>query len=576
MRRLPSRAPGRQRRRAPITLLGVSGCALSLSCQALNDPGEFVIFGLTPDASVEPPIEPPAPPPDQPRECRSEPPERRCNAGVPEQCSEAGEWEAAGAACQLGCRGGACLECAPGATQCSSRGVPQLCTSEGRWRDEAACAAGQTCVAGTGTCGECAEGDKRFCAGALGNCSRGEQTCQADATWGPCSIQPADDTCTPGDDGNCDGLPNTPATGACACSEDVSCGPSTDTGECAFGVSACTNGVLGPCTGAVAPQARDCRSPLDHDCDGKPDDASCECPAGSARACGPGPCAGQQTCLLSADASSTSWGPCVAPELGEFQAPELITGLSASGDLWGPALSADGLTLVFGAGFPENIFSATRTERGGAFSPATALAAVNTEGNEGTPFLSADGLTLYFYAIEPTGPDDRNLKLARRPALADGFGAPALLANLDTAADEQNPWVSADELRLVFDSNRPGGDGGQDLWLARRASRAANFEAPANLEALNTSASEEGAALSNDELVIFFASNRSGGQGSLDIWLASRGDDQSDFSAPENLGVVNSSGQDLDPALSADGTELFFSSSRAGAQQLYRSVRSCN
>jgi Tol biopolymer transport system component len=268
----------------------------------------------------------------------------------------------------------------------------------------------------------------------------------------------------------------------------------------------------------------------------------------------------------------------VTPKLGEFQAAEVVAGLDTSGDLWGPSLSADGLTLVFGAGSPETIFAATRAERGGPFKAGTALAGVNRAGSEGTPFLSADGLSLYLYSMAETegGAGERNLERATRAKVADNFGAPAPLATLNTPADEQNPWVSADELRIVFDSNRPGGEGGADLWLARRPARTGDFEAPQNLDELNSSGSEEGATLSADELNIFFASSRTGGQGSLDIWFATRGDTTSDFSTPLNLQVVNSSGLDLDPALGADGSELFFSSSRSGTQQLYRSVRSCN
>lgn len=577
--------------RLKVGLSTASSAALlgALGCQAINDPGEFVIFGLLPDGGAsrpdsapppgEPPqVEPPPPPGEPPQECRAEPPERRCAADVPEQCSATGEWEPAGAACQAGCVDGVCRECVPDTRQCSSGGVPQVCNERGAWQDEAACLAGQTCVLESGSCGECTQSDVRLCVGTLGNCSAGEQTCGADSKWGPCSIQPTEDSCQPGDDGNCDGTPNNPSTGGCECSADVKCGPNTDQGQCAFGVSSCNNGVLGPCTGAVAPQARDCRSELDNDCDGQPDNQSCECPAGSTRSCGPGPCAGLQTCQLSADASSTAWGPCTAPELGAFQAPELVAGLGVSGDLWGPSLSADGLTLVFGAGFPENIFAATRTAQAAPFSAASALAGVNSAANEGTPFLSADGLTLYLYSmgLPEGGAADRNLQRATRAALTASFGAPVPLTSLNTTADEQNPWVSTDELRIVFDSNRAGGEGSNDLWLARRVSKTGDFEAPINLDELNTTASEEGATLSDSELDIIFASSRSGGQGNLDLWLASRSSTASDFSAPVNLQVVNSSGLDLDPALSADGSELFFSSSRSGAQQLYRSARSCN
>jgi len=66
---------------------------------------------------------------------------------------------------------------------------------------------------------------------------------------------------------------------------------------------------------------RDCTSAADNDCNGKPDntvDTTCQCTVGRPQACdvhagldGHGPCkAGTQTCVASADKSSSAWGPC--------------------------------------------------------------------------------------------------------------------------------------------------------------------------------------------------------------------------------------------------------------------------
>ena len=77
-------SPSRRRPSFPTAGAAVLLGALALSCQAINDPGEFVIFGLSPDGGAEPaPGEPP--PEEPPRECRAEPPEQRCSGDVPER-----------------------------------------------------------------------------------------------------------------------------------------------------------------------------------------------------------------------------------------------------------------------------------------------------------------------------------------------------------------------------------------------------------------------------------------------------------------------------------------------------------
>src|SRR6266566_5161375 len=90
---------------------------------------------------------------------------------------------------------------------------------------------------------------------------------------------------------------------------------------------------------------------------------------------------------------------------------------------------------------------------------------------------------------------------------------------------------------------------------------------PVNLgPVVNSSSNEQNATLARDGLSLYFSSNRPGGSGPLDIWVAQRACTDPDdlacaWQAPANLGSpINSAGADFAPNLSEDGHLLFFSS----------------
>ncbi len=123
-----------------------------------------------------------------------------------------------------------------------------------------------------------------------GPCSFGTQTC-VNGNFGACvgAVNPApNDSCAQGNDATCNGIPNE----GCGCINGATrrCG-ATDTGACSFGTETCVNGNFGACQGAVNPSPRNCGSAQDNDCDGEPDntiDNVCECSPGQ----GNGPCSG--------------------------------------------------------------------------------------------------------------------------------------------------------------------------------------------------------------------------------------------------------------------------------------------
>jgi Tol biopolymer transport system component len=102
---------------------------------------------------------------------------------------------------------------------------------------------------------------------------------------------------------------------------------------------------------------------------------------------------------------------------------------------------------------------------------------------------------------------------------------------------------------------------GTDMYLAQWNGR--TWSAPEAMVSLNGKSNERGPAFSRDGKFLYFSSDREGGQGGYDLYVARRQGDG--WSVPEPLGLdVNTASDELGPSLSPDGERLFFSSDRAG------------
>ena len=86
---------------------------------------------------------------------------------------------------------------------------------------------------------------------------------------------------------------------------------------------------------------------------------------------------------------------------------------------------------------------------------------------------------------------------------------------INTRYIEEDPFIAPDESYLLFDSNRPGGYGGYDLYIAWRE-KSEGWSNPVNLgERINTKYAENRAFISTDGKYLFFTSNRNG---TMDTW----------------------------------------------------------
>ncbi len=247
-------------------------------------------------------------------------------------------------------------------------------------------------------------------------------------------------------------------------------------------------------------------------------------------------------------------------------------------DEYEPRFSADGTTMVFvrrRTGHNADLFLSKWTPVG--WSEATPLEAINTENDELGPELARDGKSLYFYSDRPGGLGGYDLWVSR--ATDAGWGTPTNLGpTVNSSWNEYGPALAPDGATLYFSSNRPRMGEAVPQGAAWTATiREQNTRHDYDLYKSDLSGPEPGAAVALTELntpfdegapalspvgdFLYFASDRPGGLGGFDVYRARVLG--SIIRAAENLGsAVNSVKNDLDPALSADGFRLFFSSDR--------------
>ena len=194
---------------------------------------------------------------------------------------------------------------------------------------------------------------------------------------------------------------------------------------------------------------------------------------------------------------------------------------------------------------------------------------VNTGYDEVGQSISADGLSFYFSSERGGGYGDWDLWRATRETTSDPWGEPVNLGpTVNSSADELWPRISADGLELYFAEYgfiRPGGYGSADLWVTKRSTRDDPWGAPVNLgETVNSSSFDAHALILPDGLTLCFGSTRPGGYGGVDIWMTRRATDADPWGTPVNLGpTINSSSNDGLPSLSANGSTLYFGSGRS-------------
>lgn len=184
-------------------------------------------------------------------------------------------------------------------------------------------------------------------------------------------------------------------------------------------------------------------------------------------------------------------------------------------------ISQDGEMLVFtGCDFPGgrgscDIYYSVKTADGWQ-APRNIGTAINSELWESQPCLSPDKQTLYF--TRETHDAGADIFVSRRSADGRWSLAERLGPNINTPGREMTPFLHADGQTLFFASTGHQGFGGLDIFYSRLQpdgswGPAVNLGFP-----INTIDEDGSLTVAADGVTAYFASDRSDGRGSLDIY----------------------------------------------------------
>ncbi len=258
-----------------------------------------------------------------------------------------------------------------------------------------------------------------------------------------------------------------------------------------------------------------------------------------------------------------------------FNPENLGSNINSTDDEYFPTFTVDGETMYFTRrklqgtkdfhgmtveNYNEDIMMSTKIN--GQWSPAQDIPGpINTpDNNEGAMCIAPDG-TYLIYTSCVQGNCDLYISF-----FVDGdWTKPVNMGDpINTRFNEKQTSISADGRTIYFASDRPGGLGGLDLWSSTRDDNW-NFGEPVNLGPnINTKLDDQAPFIHPDNQTLYFISLGHKGMGRNDIFY-SRRDAFGKWDSAVNLGYpINTPGDEPGLVIDRLGDYAYFSSEREG------------
>lgn len=213
--------------------------------------------------------------------------------------------------------------------------------------------------------------------------------------------------------------------------------------------------------------------------------------------------------------------------------------------------------------FNEEIYFSERDFMDGIWRPAERLSdEINSAFNEGSACLSPDGKTLYFTRCESNdGLGDCDIFQATYET-GEWIGIHNMGKNINSRSWDSQPNISADGKTMFFCSNRPGGFGGTDLYMAQMLEDGRWGKAQNLGPIINTPRSEVTPFFHRINGSLYFGSTgHLESFGGYDIYK-SRNIGQN-WEPPKNVGpLVNTDGNEYYFSIDGEGKTIFYSNAK--------------
>jgi outer membrane protein OmpA-like peptidoglycan-associated protein/tetratricopeptide (TPR) repeat protein len=258
--------------------------------------------------------------------------------------------------------------------------------------------------------------------------------------------------------------------------------------------------------------------------------------------------------------------------------PKVVTGVSTERDEYLAYISPDDKSCYFVRRVPfqsmnqvsasdkeKELFMVAQRDKTGQFNTGEAMSTPfnTTDDNQGGCTISIDNKNLYFAMMRMEGGLQPNCDLY---VCSNQDGEWSEMRKLSANVNHPKYWdsqptIAADGLTLYFASDRPGGIGGIDLYLTKKDPKTGIWSAPQNLGPnINTPGDEKTPFIHSDSQTLYFSSNGHFGFGGYDIFLV-RANEKGVWGECENIGSpINGTTDDTGFFVSTDTkTGYFFS-----------------
>lgn len=257
--------------------------------------------------------------------------------------------------------------------------------------------------------------------------------------------------------------------------------------------------------------------------------------------------------------------------------PNPVPGICTERDEYLPIITADDDMMLFTRKQPSvnkdspfatekeiELFSySKRNKETGLFEKGKRMPyPFNRKGAEGGATMSINNKHLFFTMCNDEGGAQINCDIYFSDNINGEWTEPKKVEGInDPVFWDSQPTLASDGKTLFFASDRKGGYGGVDLYSTVKDKSTGIWSTPENLgRIINTRYNEMSPFVHSDFQSIYFSSDGHPGVGGLDIFFA-RKDTTGNWTTPKNIGIpINTSGEDVGFFVSTDGHYGYFAS----------------
>jgi hypothetical protein len=248
--------------------------------------------------------------------------------------------------------------------------------------------------------------------------------------------------------------------------------------------------------------------------------------------------------------------------------------LSAACSFSGSAPAGDGALGADGPPRADAPIDAVRVDAGplGAWGAPVPVGDLEDPGSDDDPTLTADLLEIYWNSDRPGGTGGGDIWRATRTSTIATWTDIAAVTELNTPSLESTPKLTVDGLTIYFNSDR-NANGDYDIYVATRPSRTSPWEGVTRIAELSSPSSDYGAGPGATNTRIVFNSSRSGTAGGEDLYQSNRNNTNMPWGTPARISALSTPANEYQPHLVDGDRTVYFQSDRAGSDDIYLAVR---